>query len=286
MAKANWEPALLLTPAVLVMTAGGVVPLAFVFFYSVNDTFAGNSFLFVGSQWFQQVLLSRDFQWALFRSLGFSLSALLIEIPLGLFIALRMPREGRLAAVLIVLMAIPLLTPTLVVGYLWKVLSLPQTGLLTNFVALLGMELNMNSKVTTWIVLLLMDVWHWTSFVVLLTYAGLNAIPNDYYRAARIDGATPLSIFRYVQLPKLKLVLSIAVLLRFMDSFVIYTEAYVVSRGGPGVSTTFLSHELVQTATIQFDLGEGSAMAVIYFIIVLLVSLVLFRQVVAAGAKA
>lgn len=286
MPKVNWEPTLLLTPAVLVMTACGVIPLAFVFFYSVNDTFAGNSFLFVGSQWFQQVLLSRDFQWALMRSLGFSLAALLIEIPLGLYIALRMPREGRLAAVLIVLMAIPLLTPTLVVGYLWKVLSLPQTGLLTNMVGLFGLELNMNSKVTTWIVLLLMDVWHWTSFVVLLTYAGLKAIPEDYYRAARIDGASPFSIFRYVQLPKLKLVLSIAILLRFMDSFVIYTEAYVVSRGGPGVSTTFLSHELVQTATIQFDLGEGSAMAVIYFAIVVLVSLVLFRQVVAAGAKA
>lgn len=285
MAKANWEPALLLTPAVLVMTACGVIPLAFVFFYSVNDTFAGNSFLFVGLQWFQQVLFSRDFQWALMRSLGFSLAALLIEIPLGLYIALRMPRDGRLAAILIVLMAIPLLTPTLVVGYLWKVLSLPQTGLLTNLVALLGLELSMNSKVTTWIVLLLMDVWHWTSFVVLLTYAGLKAISDDYYRAARIDGASPFSIFRYVQLPKLRLVLSIAVLLRFMDSFVIYTEAYVVTRGGPGVSTTFLSHELVQTATIQFDLGEGSAMAVIYFIIVLLVSLVLFRQLVASGAK-
>ena len=158
MSKVNWEPALLLTPAVFVMTACGVIPLAFVFFYSVNDTFAGNSFLFVGSQWFQQVLLSRDFQWALLRSLGFSLAALLIEIPLGLYIALRMPREGRLAAVLIVLMAIPLLTPTLVVGYLWKVLSLPQTGLLTNFVTLLGLELNMNSKVITWFVLLLMDV--------------------------------------------------------------------------------------------------------------------------------
>ncbi len=286
MSKVNWEPALLLMPAVLVMTACGVIPLAFVFFYSVNDTFAGNSFLFVGSQWFQQVLLSRDFQWALLRSLAFSVAALLIEIPLGLYIALRMPREGRLAAVLIVLMAIPLLTPTLVVGYLWKVLSLPQTGLLTNFVTLLGLELNMNSKITTWLVLLLMDVWHWTSFVVLLTYAGLKAIPEDYYRAARIDGASSFSIFRYVQLPKLKLVLSIAILLRFMDSFVIYTEAYIVSRGGPGVSTTFLSHELVQTATIQFDLGEGSAMAVIYFAIVVSVSLVLFRQVVASGAKA
>jgi glycerol transport system permease protein len=278
------EAVILLTPVVVVMTACGLIPLAFVFFYAVHDTFAGNSFLFVGSQWFQQVVTSRDFQWALLRSLGFSISALLIEIPLGLYIALRLPREGRLASVLIVLMAIPLLTPSLVVGYLWKVLSLPETGLLTNILETVGLALNMNSKVTTWIVLLLMDVWHWTSFVVLLMYAGLKAIPEDYYRAARIDGASPFKIFRYVQLPKLKLVLSIAILLRFMDSFVIHTEAYVVTRGGPGVSTTFLSHELVQTATIQFDLGEGSAMAVIYFVIVLIVSLVLFRQLTAAQA--
>jgi glycerol transport system permease protein len=222
---------------------------------------------------------SREFQWALLRSVSFSILALAFQIPLGLWIALRLPREGRLVAVLVVLMAIPLLTPSLVVGYLWKVLALPETGLLTNILGIFGLELNMNSKVWTWIVLLLMDMWHWTSLVVLLAYAGLKAIPDDFYRAARIDGATPWAIFRFIQLPKLKLVLSIAVLLRFMDSFVIYTEAYVVTRGGPGVSTTFLSHELVQTATVQFDLGEGSAMAVIDFFVVLAVSLVFFNRV-------
>jgi glycerol transport system permease protein len=269
----------LLAPAVLVLLASGVLPLAFVFFYSVNDTFAGNSFLFVGLQWFKQVLASPDFQWALLRSLSFSLLALAVQLPLGLYIALKLPRQGKLASTLVVLMALPLLTPTIVVGYLFKVLSLPNAGLLTNVLALLGIPLDMNSKIATWAVLILMDCWHWTSLVVLLAYAGLKAIPDDYYRAARIDGASPWAVFRFVQLPRLKMVLAIAALLRFMDSFVIYTEAYVVTRGGPGVSTNFLSHELVQTSTIQFDLGEGSAMAVIYFFIVLAVSLLFFRQV-------
>lgn len=268
-----------LAPAAVVMVATGVLPLAFVFFYSVNDVFAGNDFFFVGLQWFKQVLTSRDFLWAFVRSLMFSGLALLVQVPLGLWIALRMPRDGKLAAVLVVLIAIPLLTPSLVVGYLWKVLSLPDVGVLTYLLSFAGLTLDMNSKIWTWIVLLLMDAWHWTSLVVLLTYAGLRSIPDDYYRAARVDGASPWSIFRFIQLPKLKLVLSIAVLLRLMDSFVIYAEAYVVTRGGPGVSTTFLSHELVQTATIQFDLGEGSAMAVIYFVIVFLVSLLFFRQI-------
>ncbi len=280
------EPALLLTPAILVMLACGVVPFGFVAFYAVHDTFAGNDFLFVGLQWFKQVLTSSDFHWAMLRSLGFSLLALAIQIPLGLYIALRMPRSGMLASVLVVSMAIPLLTPTLVVGYLWKVLALPNTGLLTAVFALAGLSLDMNSKIWTWIMLLLMDTWHWTSLVVLLAYAGLKAIPDDYYRAARIDAASAWSVFRYIQLPKLKLVLAIAAILRFMDSLVIYAETYVVTRGGPGVSTTFLSHELVQTATIQFDLGEGSAMAVIYFFIVLAVALLFFRQVTNAERQA
>jgi glycerol transport system permease protein len=273
------EAALLLAPAVLVMLAIGVVPLGFVFFYSVHDTFAGNDFLFVGLKWFGDVLLSKDFQWALLRSLGFSVLALAIQIPLGLWIALRLPKSGRLVSLLVVLMAIPLLTPSLVVGYLWKALVIPNNGLLTNALGLLGLTLDMNSTVWSWVVLLLMDTWHWTSLVVLLAYAGLKAIPDDYYRAARIDGAASWAVFRYVQLPRLKLVLSIAVLMRFMDSFVIYTEAIAITRGGPGVSTTFLSHSLVQTATVQFDLGQGSAMAVIYFAVVLVVSYILFRQV-------
>jgi glycerol transport system permease protein len=273
------KPFALLLPALVLLTVTGIVPLGFVFFYSVNDTFAGNSFLFVGLQWFKQVLASSDFQWALGRSLAFSLLALAIQIPLGLWVALKLPRQGWLASLLVVLMALPMLTPSIVVGYLWKVLSLPKTGLLTATLELFGISLDMNSKLATWCVLLLMDCWHWTSLVVLLAYAGLKAIPDDYYRAARIDAATPWAIFRHVQLPKLKVVLGIAALLRFMDSFVIYTEAYVVTRGGPGVSTNFLSHELVQTSTIQFDLGEGSAMAVIYFLIVVVVSVLFFRQV-------
>jgi glycerol transport system permease protein len=269
----------LLLPALILLVLTGVVPLAFVFFYSVNDAFAGNSFLFVGFQWFGQVLASPDFQWALIRSVIFSCLALAVQIPLGLWVALKLPKDGVLTSVLVVLMALPMLTPTIVVGYLWKVLSLQDVGLMTTAVGLLGLPVDLNNKISTWFVLLVMDCWHWTSLVVLLCYAGLKAIPDDYYRAARIDGATGWTIFRYVQFPKLKLVLGIAALLRFMDSFVMYTEAYVVTRGGPGVSTNFLSHELVQTSTIQFDLGEGSAMAVIYFAIVLVVSWLFFRRV-------
>ncbi len=269
-----------LTPALIVMTLCGLLPMAFVIFYSLHDTFAGNSFIWVGTEWYRQVLSSPEFYDALLRSLGFSAIVLAIEIPLGILIALRLPTKGVLSSVYIVLLAIPLLTPYIVVGFLWKAMTLPKAGLLFEAANAIGIPFDMNSPLITWATLVLMDVWHWTSLVVLLCFAALRSIPDDYYRAARIDSANGWAIFRHMQLPKLRLALLIALLLRFMDSFMIYAEAYVVSRGGPDVSTTFLSNELVQTALIQFDLGEGGAMSVIYLVIVVAVSWAFFGRIV------
>ena len=277
---ARLTPYALLAPVFLVMAVSGLIPAGYVIFYSLHDTFAGNSFLWVGTAWYQSVLSSREFWWAFARSLGFSALVLLVEIPLGIYVALRLPAKGWLASLYIVLLAIPLLAPSIVVGYLWKVLSTPGIGLLPALTSLFGLGYDMNNRAVVWATLLLMDAWHWTSLVVLLCYAGLRAIPEAYYQAARIDGAGPWAVFRHIQLPKLRLVLLIAILLRLMDSFMIYAEAYVVTRGGPGVSTTFLSHELIQTATIQFDLGEGGAMAVIYLAIVVIISWAFFSVIV------
>jgi glycerol transport system permease protein len=279
-------PPATLLPALLVMLVSGVVPAAFVAYYSVHDTFAGNSFVWVGADWYVSVLSSREFWWALARSVGFAALVLLIEVPLGIYIALRMPPSGPLASFLIVLLAIPLLAPLIVVGYLWKVMSAPDIGLLPALAGLAGLGYDMNNPVVVWATLLLMDAWHWTSLVVLLCYAGLRAIPDDYYRAARIDGAGAWAVFRHIQLPRLRLVLLIAILLRLMDSLMIYAEAYVVTRGGPGVSTTFLSHELIQTATIEFDLGQGGAMSIIYLAFVLLVSWLFFALIVPGRREA
>src|SRR3546814_14959078 len=116
-----------------------------------------------------------------------------------------------------------------------------------------------------------MDVWHWTSLVVLLAYAGLRSIDENYYRAAQIDGASRWAVFRYIQLPKMKHVLTIAILLRFMDSFMIYTEPFVLPGGGPGNATNFISIELDNAALGAFTLGLAAAEIIIYFIMTLLV---------------
>src|SRR5258708_12031589 len=119
---------------------------------------------------------------------------------------------------------------------------------------------------------MVMDVLHWTSLVALLCYAGLKSIPDAYYQAAQIDGASRWAVFKAIQLPKMNRVLLIAVLLRFMDSFMIYTEPFVVTGGGPGNATTFISIDLVKIALGQFDLGKPAALSPVYNLTIIAIS--------------
>ena len=268
---------LMVLPMLLLVAISAIIPLMTVVNYSVQDTFGNNEFFWVGTEWFQEILVSERFHNALQRTLLFSALILAIEIPLGIAIALAMPRRGIAVSFCLVLMALPLLIPWNVVGTIWQVFGRVDIGLLGHGLASLGIDYNYTQNtLDAWVTLIVMDVWHWTSLVVLLCYSGLVSIPEVYYQAARIDGASRWAIFRFIQLPKLKRVLLIAVLLRFMDSFMIYTEPFVVTGGGPGNSTTFLSIDLVQMAVGQFDLGPAAAMSLIYFLIILLLSWVFY----------
>ena len=261
-------------PVLLLVAFNALIPLMTVVNYSVQETFGNNLFFWEGLRWFEQMITSDRFHASLGRQFMFTGLILAIEVPLGIIIALSMPREGFWVSVCLILMALPMLIPWNVVGAMWNIFTLPDIGLLGYFMNhTLGVTYDMTQDpVAAWITIIVMDVWHWTSLVVLLSYAGLVAIPEAYYQAAKIDGASNWAVFRFIQLPKMKTVLTIAILLRFMDSFNIYTEPFVLTGGGPGNSTTLLSLDLVKMALGQFDLGPAAAMSLIYFAITLLVS--------------
>ncbi|MGJ8572696.1 MAG: carbohydrate ABC transporter permease [Hoeflea sp.] len=273
-------------PMLLLVAFSAVIPLMTVVNYSVQDTFGNNQFFWAGTDWFSDVLASARFHDALLRNLAFSGIILLIEVPLGIFIALNMPRKGLGVPFCLVFMSLPLLIPWNVVGTIWQVFGRVDIGLLGYTLNAMGFDYNyVSDPFDAWVTVIIMDVWHWTSLVVLLCYAGLVSIPDAYYQAAKIDGASRWSVFRYIQLPKMNRVLLIAVLLRFMDSFMIYTEPFVVTGGGPGNSTTFLSIDLVKTAIGQFDVGPAAAMSLIYFLIILLLSWVFYTVMITNDAK-
>jgi glycerol transport system permease protein len=263
----------LVLPVFLMVLFNSLIPLMTVVNYSVQETFGNNEFFWSGTRWFEQILHDDQFHQSLQRQLIFTGLVLAIQIPLGLAIALCMPRSGPWVSVCLVLIALPLLVPWNVVGSMWNIMALPEIGLLGKAINGLGIEYNYTRQpMAAWFTTVLMDVWHWTSLVVLLCYAGLVSIPDAYYQAAQVDGASRWSVFRYIQLPKLKHVLTIAILLRFMDSFMIYTEVIVLTGGGPGSTTKFLSIDLVQKALGGFDLGPAAAFSIVYFLIILFLS--------------
>jgi glycerol transport system permease protein len=265
-------------PVLLSVAFSAVVPLMTVVNYSVQDIFGPDQRVFVGMEWYKEALRDPDLHSALLRQLVFSTAVLAIQLPLGVALALAMPASGWRASLVLVLLSTPLLIPWNVVGTIWQIFGRADIGLLGYALTHLGVDYNYAQDPTdAWITVLVMDVWHWTPLVALLAYAGLRAIPEAYYQAARIDGASRWSVFRYIELPKMRGVLMIAVLLRFMDSFMIYTEPFVLTGGGPGNATTFLSQYLTQKAVGQFDLGPAAAFSLIYFLVILLLCFVLYN---------
>ncbi|MCF6473251.1 sugar ABC transporter permease [Nonomuraea sp. MG754425] len=253
--------------------------------FSVQDVFSPVDRVFVGLEWFQSISRDPEVRAALVRTLLFSAQVLLLEIPLGVALAVVMPRRGAWVSVALVLVALPLLIPWNVVGTIWQIFARGDIGLggwtINN---VLGINFNYTlDPADAWITVLVMDVWHWTPLVALLAYAGLRSIPEPYFQAAQIDAASAWATFRHIQLPRLRGVLTIAILLRFMDSFMIYTEPFVVTGGGPGNATSFLSILLSKIAVGQFDVGPAAAFSLLYFLIVQVFCYVFFTVLTRSG---
>ncbi len=259
-------------PALSLLVVVGIIPLITVVNTSFHDIITPEFKVWVGVEWYREIIRSASFQASFARSLVFSSIILMIEIPLGIAIALSMPKRGIWVPVCLVSMSLPLLVPWNIIPIMWKTLVHYDLGILGQAFVMAGIDFNWKGNwLDTWTLIVLMDVWHWTSLVVLLCYSSLTTIPSAYYQAAAIDGASRWSVFRYIELPKMKSVLMMALLLRFMDSFMIFTEAFGINAGGPINTTTFLAMDLGEEI-FAFNYGPSAARSVIYFIIILSVS--------------
>ena len=276
---------LFLLPTLLILGFVGVLPLVAVFNYSFFDIFTLDSRFWIGPEWYQEIVTAPRFHASLARSLLFSTLVLAVQIPLGTAIALMLARAGRWRIGVLMLVALPLVTPWNMIPSMWLMLIDPETGLVGRALTALGIGFDYKfTALHTWIVLLAMDSWHWLGLVVVLAFAGLSGIPQPYYQAAAIDGASRLQVLRYIELPRLSGVLSMALLLRFMDSFMIYIEAFRINAGGPNNATTFLSLDLGEEIA-GFSYGSAAARSVLYFLMVLTVAWA-FRSAMQARERA
>ena len=263
----------LVLPALVIVTFVGILPLVAVANYSFQDLFSLNNPYWIGVDWYRNIVTSERFYASLSRSFLFSAIVLSIQLPLGIWIALLLQRSHQfIVSSVLVLITLPLVVPWNMIPVIWLNFINPNAGLAGRVLGWLGVSFDYKfNALHTWIVLVVMDTWHWLGLVVVLAYAGISSIPPAYYQAAAIDAASQWQVFRFIQLPKMKTVLSMAVLLRFMDSFMIYIEAFRINAGGPDSATAFLSLDLGEEIQ-AFNYGPSAARSIVYFLIVLTVA--------------
>ena len=259
---------LLVLPAAAVMVFVGVLPLVAVFNYALHDIFSLANVHWIGAEWYEEIVTSSRFHESLARSLMFSAIVLAVQVPLGVGLAL-MLRGMRGAVLVLMLVALPLVVPWNMIGMMWLGLIDPETGIVGQALAAAGIGFDWKfTPWQTWLLLVVMDTWHWLGLVVILAYAGLSGISGEYYRAAAIDGASRWAVFRHIELPRIAAPMGIVLLLRFVDSFMIYTEAFSINAGGPDMATHFLAIDLGEEIK-GFSYGSAAARSMVYFLIVI-----------------
>lgn len=275
-----------LIPMIVLLSISAFVPIMIVVNYSSYDLFAGAPPEFIGWSNFRAVFHDDLFLSSLRRQFTFTAQVVLIELGLGMLIALAIPRRGWLVAGCFTVLGVPLLIPGQIVGIMWRVFTMSDIGVVPAFInRFLNYNYAMTNPSDAWWTVVAMDVWHWTPLFVFLIYAGLRAIPDDFYRAAQLDGASIWRTYRFITLPKLRYVLIIGILLRTMDSFNVYSEPYSLTGGGPGNATNFLSLYTVRVSIGAFNLGFGAALSILYFFIVIVLCFVLYNIMIRIGGE-
>jgi multiple sugar transport system permease protein len=264
--------AALAAPAFVLLAGVAVAPVLAALWLSLHRSIlVFHEHRFVGLANFAFLLTDARFWSALGTTAYFTAVAVSVEILLGLPLALLLQRSGGLFRAA---MLLPWAVPTAVSARLWAWLFNPQYGLLHRLLPAVDW---LGSPRVALHAAILVDVWKTTPFVALLLLAGLQSIPDDVIRAARIDGARPARIFRSITLPLLKPALLLALLFRSLDAFRVFDAIYVLTEGGPGNSTETLSIYAYKTLLRAGDFGYGSALAVATFLCVACIGLVFGR---------
>jgi len=273
---------LFISPTAIVLVLIILLPLLFSFVVS----FYGYTFIhprfdqFLGAQNYLRGFQDQYFWNSLEVTLIFVVAVVLVEFLVGFSIALLLNRDIRFKGIFYTILTIPMVMAPVAVGLIWKMLLHPDLGVANYFLSLLGISpVNWlgSTKMALW-TLLLIDVWQQMSFMILILLAGLTSLPKEPFEAAKIDGANARQTLFYITLHLMKPVIVVALLIRTIFAFRTYDLVYVLTKGGPGVSTDLISYHIYKKTFMGLDLGQASALSYVLLILIMAIVVVLFRQ--------
>lgn len=266
-----------MSPAVVFTVLLVAIPVLYTFVLGFTKWSMAGSPKFVGLRNYAEMFSDSRFLKALLRTIIFSALALFFEVLLGTLIALFLDREFKGKALIKTLFLLPMVATPVSLGLVWMLIYEPTFGIANSFLGLLGIKnlpLWLGSPDTALLSLIIVDIWQWTPMIALIVMAGLSGIPSEPIEAAEVDGATKLQVITKVTIPMVLPTIIMAGMLRLIDALKTFDIIYATTQGGPTFSSETLNVLIYINAFQYFDLGYASAMLVVFFILVLAISLV------------
>ena len=271
----NYRPFVM--PALIVVCAVIIFPWAFTVWMSANDWTLGQARTFVGAENYINLALVARFWESLWHTIYYTALAVILPLFLGTIAALIFDEQFPLRGFLRGVFVMPMMATPVAIALVWTMMFHPQLGILNYFLSLVGIEAQgwIYDQATVIPSLVIVEVWQWTPLVMLIVLGGLAAVPREPYESAEIDGANGWQKFRYLTLPMIGPFLMIAVIIRTIDALKSFDIIYAMTQGGPGTASETINIYLYNVAFSYYNIGYASAMAIIFFILIVILSFVL-----------
>ncbi len=266
-------------PALVIVVAVIVFPWVFTLWMSVNEWHLGGEKSFVGFANFLRLAGDARFWQSMGHTLVYTLLSVVAPLFLGTIAALvfdtKLPMRGLLRGIFVM----PMMATPVAVALVWTMMYHPQLGVLNYLLSLVGIGpqewiFNQNTVIPS---LVLVETWQWTPLVMLIVLGGLAAMPRDPFESAEIDGANGWQKFRYITFPMILPFMMVAVIIRSIDALKSFDIIFAMTQGGPGTASETINIYLYNVAFAYYDIGYGSAIAVVFFIVIITMSLALLH---------
>ncbi|WP_374306712.1 carbohydrate ABC transporter permease [Dongia sp.] len=269
------------SPSLIVLFLIILFPVLSALFTSLHEytLIAPNFDTFTGLTNFKLALADAEFRHSVWLTMRFVVGVVALEFIIGFAVALMLNKVERFKPVYYAILLCPLLMNPVIVGLIWRMFLHPNLGIVNYLLGTIGISpVNWlgDTKVAIWTVILV-DIWHQVSFMIVLLLAGLSSLPKEPYEAARIDGANAFQCFIHITLPMMRTVIVVTLLIRLIFAVKTYDLIYIMTRGGPGTATDFVSYFIYRTAFVSLNIGEASAMSIILLTAILGLTAYLYR---------
>ncbi|NLE19814.1 MAG: sugar ABC transporter permease [Clostridiales bacterium] len=280
--KDTWAAWSFLVPASLFLFVTSFLPLlysAYLSFFRFKMNLPKAVPLFIGLENYARVFTDSQLATSALNTLVFALASVSVEMALGLMVALAISGDGKINRVALAIFIVPMIMAPVAAGTLWRMMLDSATGVVNYLLSLLGISgVSWLANTTTAMVsVIFVNIWQLTPWVTVVVAAGLKALPQDCIQAALVDGATPFQVFRRIVLPLIMPLLTVILMIRFIDAFKVFDTVYVMTGGGPGLATEMLPNFIYKQGLKYFDAGYAGAMAVLFVLAMTLVVLLFVK---------